>query len=715
MSAAKKEEYTAKSIKSLSQHNHLLKRLPLTFGRETGDAEHPFSSQKTVAIREIIDNAVDEVKSGYGDQISVSYFKDNSFEVIDTGRGLPVDIGVDSNGQKCSGVYLTLGVIQSGGKFSTDSKRFSGGQNGVGGSSTNHTAERLDCTVYRNNKKYELSFKDGTPGFFDKENDPKAKFTELTDYTYLKESEDDRTSDVRKKYPTGTSIRVWLRDSVYSSKYPVDTLDLTERLRGTAFLLPGVIINVYDEINLIIDDATGKEIPRIDRFQFEGGIPDLVEANMNAPQIGEKFYFKTKTRFLEENVAVLEGNNVVNKDVMREVEIEVAFAWEANWDYNIESYVNSIRTRLGGVHEVAFEKSLTSAFGARLNSIQGLMKRGDPELKFDDFSEGLIAVLSINVSEPEFTAQAKEELGGKALQKALIKEMTSIFEKFANNNKNTDKLKVIGEKVVQAARNRQAATDQKALNRKKNAIESSRDMPEKLTDCEIIGDENSELYIIEGDSAKSALKQGRVSGKYQALLAIRGKTVNALNSPLTKVLANKEVQDMIKALGAGSGSSFDIEKSRYGRVFIATDADADGGDIAALVISIFWVLFRPIIEAGCLYQLCTPLYVVYEGSGKNEKRHYINEESELKQVTDQLTEEGKKWKIQRLKGLGEGSTEVTEETAMNPLTRTVRRVILTERNKKQAEEMFETIFGSDTSRRKEWIATNPIDDLEILD
>lgn len=709
---AKKNEYNASSIQSLSQHNHLLKRLSLTFGRETGHADHPFSSQKSVAIREIIDNAVDEILGGHGDKIRVSYYEDGSYEVQDNGRGLPIDVGADSNGKEASGVYLCLGVIQSGGKFTTESKRYSSGLNGVGSSSTVHTSKRTDVTVFRGGKVYSLSFKDGTPGFFEKDGDPNSKFTELEDYRYLKEEKDNRPADEKKNFKTGTIVRTWLQDSVYSSDYPVDTLDLTERLRGTAFLVPGMTITVHDEINRIVDEATGESKPRDDVFQFDGGIPDLVDANIKGTRLGDIFYFKTETEFIEKGVPVLEGNKIINKDVKRVIPIEVAFGWDTGFEYDVESYVNTIRTRLGGVHETAFEKALVSAFGDRFNSLQGLMKKGDPKLTFDDFKEGLTAVIYVKIPEPQFSGQSKEELSGRAVQNVITKKLTEEFEEFAKNNKNSDKLREVGTKIVQAARNRQYAHDQQALNRKKNAIESSGDMPEKLTDCEIIGTDDSELYIVEGDSAKGSLKGARI-GMYQALLPIRGKIICATSNQMAKVLANAEVQDIIKALGAGSRDTFDLEKCRYGRVFIATDADPDGGDIAALLVSLFWELFRPLVEAGRLYKVVTPLYVITTGKGKNEKRYYAIDDNEKDEIISRLESEKTKFDFKRLKGLGEGGKIVMKETAMNPLTRTVERVVV--KDKSKGDEMLNLLFGEDTQLRKDWLAANPMDEFKNIE
>lgn len=720
--AKKKDSYNASDIQSLSQHNHLLKRLALTFGRETGDNENPFSSQKSVAIREIIDNAVDEVLGGYGDTIRVVYHEDDSFEIQDNGRGLPIDIGNDSTGKPASGIYLCLGVIQSGGKFGTESKKYTSGLNGVGSSSTVHTSMRTDVTVFRDKKVYKLSFKDGTPGFFEKENDVNSKFTELDDYTYLKVEKDTRSKEEKEKFKTGTIVRTWLRDEVYASNYPVNTADLTERLRGTAFLIPGMDIEVEDHINLIEDSETGETKVRFDHFNFDGGIPDLVEANITGNKIGDIFYFKTETEFIEKNVPVLENtttkdgiksHKIINKDIKRVVPIEVAFAWQNNYDYNIESYVNTIRTRLGGVHEVAFEKALVSAFGERFNSIQGLMKRTDPKLMIDDFKEGLVSVVYVKVPEPSFTSQSKDELVSPLVQKAIYNKLTEVLGVFAKSNKNTDLLKTVGEKVVIAARNRQSIQEAKALNRKKNAIEGSGALPPKLVDCEITGTEDSELYIVEGDSAKGSLKGPRLS-RYQALIPIRGKIICASNNTMTKILANEEVQGLIRAIGAGSGDTFDISKMRYGRIFIGTDADADGGDISSLLVSLMWVLFKPLVLEGRLYKINTPLFVLRENpKSKKEVRHYAYTEEERDDIEDELKARKIKYTLQRLKGLGEGGFEVMRETAMDPLTRTVERVVV--KDPARVEEQLNLLFGNDTQMRKDWLGANPLDEFSNVD
>lgn len=705
---AKKQEYNASSIKALDQRTHLIKRMSLTFGAEGGTPENPFSTQKSVAIREITDNSVDEVIGGYAERIKVSFFKDGSVEVQDNGRGLPVDIGVNSNNEKVSGIILTLGTINSGGKFSNDSTRFSGGLNGLGAASTNFVAARTDITVYRNNKKYTLSFKEGKPGFFDKPDDPEAKFTELTDLTYVKEEKDTRPAKEKKAWKTGTVIKTWLDENVFTSKYPVNRLDITERLRGTTFLLPGLEIEVYNEVDLI--EVDGVEKPRVDKFKFEGGISELVKLNQNKDPLSEIIHLEARETY-KEIVPVLQDNGQIkNEEVDRVVIAEVAMSWDVGYDYSMESYVNTIRTRLGGVHETAFERALTNAFTEKISSMRGMLP-ASMQLKpnFEDFSEGLTVVLSVKISEPQFTGQAKEELGGREAQRAIQKLLTDVFTKFANASKNDAQMRIIGKKISDATKAREAEKEARDIKRQKNKLESSTALPHKLVDCEITHTEDSELYIVEGDSARGALKAARYSS-HQALLPIRGKIVNTNKQTLQKVLANQEVQDIIRSLDAGVGKDFDTDKLRYGRVFFGTDADVDGGAISVLLTMLFWDLFRPMIEEGRVYQLLTPLFLITLRK-KGMGNLYALNDIEFEEITRKLDKDGIKYDVKRLKGLGEAGAKVLNETAMNPSTRTVKQITLTDIEK--AQKMLDITLGSDVKPRKDWIERNPYEGMNL--
>lgn len=707
---AKKQEYNASSIKALDQRTHLLKRMSLTFGAEGGSPEDPFSTQKSVAIREVTDNSVDEVIGGHASRVRVKFLKDGSVEVQDNGRGLPVDIGQDAQGNNANGIYLAMGIIQSGGKFETDSNRFSAGLNGVGAASTNATSKRFDVTVYRDNKEYTLSFKEGKPGFFDKPDDPEAKFTPVKDFTELKETKDTRDKEEKKLWKTGTIVKVWLDEDVYTSKYPINRLDITERLRGTAFLAPGLEIEIYNEVDTV--EVDGVEKPRIDKFKFENGLEELVTLNQKGNSLHDTIHLVAEETYKEVVPVLQSSGKVVNQEVERRVIAEVAMAWDSGYDYSMESYVNTIRTRLGGVHESAFERSLVNSFNEKISSMRGMLPASlNAKPIFEDYSEGLTAVISLKISEPQFTGQAKEELGGREVQRAVQKLLTEAFTQFANIGKNAEVMRVIGKKVSDATKARQADKDARDIMRQKNKLEASTALPHKLVDCDMTHSDDSELYIVEGDSAKGALKGARYSTN-QALLPIRGKIVNTNKQTIKKVLENKEVQDIIRCLDAGVGKDFDVNKLRYGRVFFATDADVDGGAISVLLTMLFWDLFRPMLEEGRVYQLLTPLFLI-KPKKKGLGNMYALDELEYEEVTRKLEKDGVKYEVTRLKGLGEAGAKVLNETAMNPSTRTVKQLTLGDVEK--AQRMLDITLGSDVEPRKEWIERNPHDSIKNLD
>lgn len=708
--AKKNNEYNASSIKALDQRTHLLKRMSLTFGAEGGTPEEPFSTQKSVAIREITDNSIDEAIGGYADRIKVFFYKDGSVEVQDNGRGIPVDIGEDSAGVKASGIYLCLGVIQSGGKFETDSERFTGGLHGVGSASTIATSMRADVTVFRNNKEYSLSFKEGKPGFFDKPDDPKAKFTPIDDLTTVKSKKDTRSAAEKKLWKTGTIVKVWLDNDVFTSKYPINRLDITERLRGSVFLIPGLTIDIYNEIDTV--EVGGVEKPRVDSFCFENGLKELVTLNQNRDPLGELIHLEAREDYKEVVPVLQSDGKVVNQEVDRVVIVEVAMGWDVGYKYDMESYVNTIRTRLGGVHELAFERALVSSFNDKITTMRGMIP-ATMKLKpnFEDYSEGLTVVLAVKISEPQFTGQSKEELGGREAQRAIQKLLTEVFSKYVHAPKNFEQMKIIGKKISDATKAREAQKDARDVRRQKSRLESSGSLPSKLVDCEVTHTDDSELYIVEGDSALGALKAARYSS-HQALLPIRGKIVNSNKQTIKKVLANKEVQDIIRCMDSGVGKDFDLDKLRYGRVFFATDADVDGGAISVLLTMLFWDLFRPMIEEGRIYQLLTPLYLVTPRK-KGSKNLYALNDIEFEEMTRKLDRQNVSYDVKRLKGLGEAGAKVLNETAMKPDTRTVKQITVPDIEK--AQRMLDITLGKDVEPRKDWIERNPYDFSKNLD
>lgn len=707
---AKQKDYNASSIRALDQRTHLIKRMSLTFGAEGGTPESPFSTQKTVAVREITDNAVDEVTGGYADKVRVTFAKDGSIEVQDNGRGIPVDIAEDSAGRKISALALATSTLQAGGKFTSDQDRYSSGLNGVGVSSTNMTATRFDATVFRDGKKYSLSFNEGKPGFFSKQDDPYSEFTPLEDLTYVKEEKDNRPAKEKKAWKTGTIVKTWLDEDVYTSKYPINRLDITDRLRGTAFLVPGLEVTVVNEVDVI--EVDGIEKHREDYFKFENGLEELVALNQNKAKLHDIIHLEAIESYKEVIPVLKENGKVSNQEVERKVIAEIAFGWDIGYEYSVESYVNTVRTRLGGVHEVAFERALVKSFTEKISTMRGMLPaslKATPN--FEDFSEGLTAVISLKISEPQFTGQAKEELGGREVQRAIQRLLTASLDKFANTSNKAEVMKIIGQKISDATKARQAEKDARDVLRQKSKLESSTSLPDNLVDCGVTHTDDTELYIVEGESAKGALKGARYSLN-QALLPIRGKIINTNKQTLKSVMANKEVQGIARCLDAGVGSDFDVNKLRYGRVFFATDADVDGGAISVLLTMLFWDLFRPMLEEGRVYQLLTPLFLI-EPSKKGMKNLYALDEIELEEVTKKLTKEGIKFSTKRLKGLGEAGAQVLSETAMNPETRTIKQVTVEDVEK--AQRMLDITLGNEVAPRKAWIERNPYNPAENLE
>lgn len=703
---ANKETYSAKHITALSPRNHLIKRINLTFSQELGDESYPFSSQKSVAIREYLDNSVGELIRKFGDRMRIHFYKDGAISVQDNGRGLPTDTTKNAYGEEVSGFIITLGTLQSGeqlGKSDDDSKTTS--TNGLGAAASTMLSKRVDITVYKNKKKYTLSFKDGDPGYFDGD-DVNSNFTELKDLTYIKEEKDDRPADEKKLFAQGTTVKSWLNNEVFSSPYPVDVDDLILRMKGVAFLLPGVTIEIVNEHRVMEDGSYQHEV-----FHFEEGIPQLVEYNQKGTPITPIYKFETKGSYVEKNVATQDPKTkkMVSKDVERTADIELAFGYDNDYEYSIDSYVNTIRTRLGGVHVEAFEEAITTAFNEKLSSMKGMLTAKDPVPTIDDYKEGLTAVLSLYISEPQYTSQIKEELGGRVVKRAIKQALYEAIKDFVEDKKNVDVVKRIGEKVIAAAKARQSRKEQLELKREKQKLTSNTSLPNKLVDCEYVYEADSELIIVEGDSALSGVKEARDS-RFQALLPIRGKIVNTSKENIKKVLANQEVQDIAKCLNAGIGEDFDLDSARYQRVIIAADADPDGGQIASLLVLLFYNLFPDLIRQGRLYKMNTPLYIYREGKGKKAIDHYAFNDTDATEIANDLKSRNKSYQLIRVKGLGEAGSDALRATGLDPETRVLTQITIGD--EESAKHWLDVAMGKDVAPRKKWIEDNPIDYVE---
>lgn len=701
------ENYSASSITSLTTAQHLRKKMNLTFGAESGDKDNPYSSMKRVAVSEIYSNSFDEVLGGHADNVSVSFYGDDSFEVVDNGRGIPIDAATDAHGIKKSGILLALGTIQSGGKFNQEGSGFSTGLNGVGASSVAVVSSRMDVSVYRGGKEYSVSFKEGEPGFFSGDG-PDASFTPLKDMTYLDTKKDTRSAAEKKRYKTGTRIRVWLDDSAFSSPYSYDTDDVIERLKSTAFLIPSLYLEVYSEQTSVENPDTGKSEPYHQNFHFEDGIRALVDGMQSKERLTPIHHVKTNGSYVENNVPVIDKQTgeTVNKDLEREIEVDVAFTYDTGYDSTVRTFVNTIHTHGDGVHLTAAQRAFSKAFNEKISTMRGVLKKGVDAPSVEDYMEGLSLVVSVGIHEPQFTSQSKEALSGREVQKAIQDALLKEFRSWISSSKNSDDVKAIVKKVSSAAENRQKAREQRETNRKKNALESANSLPTKLIDCERAGSEEAELYICEGDSALSSLKAARMSD-LQALLPIRGKVINALKETPKRVLSNGEVQDITQALAASVGEDFRMENSRYGRIFIAADEDPDGYAISVLLVGLFWKMFRPIVEEGRLYKVETPLFEIKTKEGKKSRNIYTQNERDRDRELKKLESKGTKYTITRIKGLGECDADVLYETGMNPDTRVVTQITVDDIA--SAENALELAIGKNVSNRKEWLESIQFD------
>lgn len=702
-------DYKASDIQSLTPLQHLRRRLNLTFGDERGCDEYPFSSQQNVAVREIWDNALGEIAIGVANRLRVTFYKDSVVKIEDNGRGIPTDISEDAYGNKVSGIFKALGLLQSGSALKGVQKgKFTTSQNGVGGSSTNGVSEWFKVRVFKNKKIYALDFLDYVPGLFD----DNEVFKPAKDNSEIFTLKDNRSKEDKELFAHGSSVEFKLNDKWFIVPYPFDKEDIIARIRGAAYLYPHTTMEVLDEQE---DGSFEKHV-----FTSEEGIKELVDIQVGN-NITKIIDFNGATAFREKgqghnNPNVPKGATgetlleYINKEYNdgdllndeRELYYNLAFNYNSGYDCVIDTYCNDIRTTLGGVHVQALEKALTDAFNTKFRSMKNGLNKNDSDVIVKDVEEGLTAVLSIKTNVPRFVGQEKQLLGGKELQKALYDSIYSQLTEWLNKGSNRDDVEIIAKKVITAMKNRTRIQEQQELNRAKNSVTRSGLMPVKLVDCEITHNPISEVYISEGDSAATGLKGARDS-RYQAIFPIRGKILNVLKATSKAIMQNEETQNIIRIIDAGIGSDFKIENMRYHKIVIATDADVDGSAIANLLVTWFWVLMPEVIKQGRLFRMLTPLYEIVVS--KSEVYYCVNAD-EKKEVEAKLAKEKKTIKeINRFKGLGETDSDVLFDTGMNPETR--RMIQITVDDVVKAEEIINLISGDDTDARKDWIMANP--------
>jgi len=688
----KNDSYTADEITKLEYPISVWKRPSMYLGDR--------GSQQSVGLREIIDNSVHESLRGYATRVHVTFGKDGMASVQDDGRGLPTDINKKTG---VNGIILTMATLHAGANFSNNvaAGKAGAGLNGVGASVTNALSKRFDAIVYKEGKEFSLSFQNGYSGHFAGEG-PDAKFTPGDK---VKSVADTRPAADKKLFKTGTLIRLWYNQDRFPADERIDIDNLVDRLRYISYIVPKLRITVVDE-NRQYEDGSFYSW----EFYSEHGLPEMVEAlssdellpgtNSKGNIFTSKGIYHLKTEAHYSEIAADEAGHL--SDVSRVATAEVAFRYGVGYEKSFASFVNTIHTHLGGVHERAFEKALVKTFGDRMSSMRGVLSAKDEPPILDDYFEGLTVALSVNVPEPQFAGQQKDKISGPELEKALTKAFTDLLGRFVEASGNQAFLKPMFEKVVQASKNRLAASEAKLAKRKSNQVSSS-SMPAKLADCDLTGTDECELLICEGDSAAGTIKKAR-DATYQAVLPVRGKVLNSLKAANSAILANKEVMDIAKALGGGFGNHFDISKVRYGRVLFAADADVDGLQINNLLYTVFHRLFKDMVAEGRVYQTVPPLFEVTVGTGKNQVVEYAAGEPELAQILKRLEKNGKTYKVDRNKGLGEMEPQSFYDTVLDPEKRVLKRITL--EDVKKAEEALILTMGDSSQERKDFMSDN---------
>ncbi|WP_181894586.1 DNA topoisomerase (ATP-hydrolyzing) subunit B [Staphylococcus felis] len=591
-------------------------------------------------VWEIVDNSIDEALAGYADEIKVVIEKDNWIKVTDNGRGIPVDIQ-EKMGRPAVEVILT--VLHAGGKFGGGGYKVSGGLHGVGSSVVNALSERLEVFVHRDGHIHHQAYDRGVPAFDLKKIDETSK--------------------------TGTVIRFKADADIFQETTTYDYETLQKRIRELAFLNKGIQITLRDER----DDENIRE----DSFHYEGGIKSYVE-------------------LLNEKKEPLHDEPIYVHETRDEIEVEIALQYNAGFATNLLTYANNIHTYEGGTHEDGFKRALTRV----LNSygIQSKIIKDDKDrLSGEDTREGLTAVISIKHGDPQFEGQTKTKLGNSEVRQIVDRVFADLFERFLYENPQV--ARVIVEKGIMASHARIAAKKAREVTRRKSALDIS-SLPGKLADCSSKDPSESEIFLVEGDSAGGSTKSGRDS-RTQAILPLRGKILNVEKARLDKILNNNEIRQMVTAFGTGIGGEFDISKARYHKIIIMTDADVDGAHIRTLLLTFFYRFMRPLVEAGYIYIAQPPLYKLTQG----KQKYYVFNDRELDKLKEELNPTPK-WSIARYKGLGEMNADQLWETTMNPENRAMMQVRLEDAI--EADQTFEMLMGDIVENRRQFIEDNAV-------
>ena len=589
-------------------------------------------------VYEIVDNSVDEALAGYCTEINVSIEKDNSITVIDNGRGIPVGINHKANKPAVEVVFT---VLHAGGKFGGGGYKVSGGLHGVGASVVNALSEWLEVKIHKDGKLYQQRYERGKVMY-------PLKEIGTTDHN-------------------GTEVR-FLPDKEIFEETEFDYNTLRQRLREMAFLTKGIKIVLRDN---------RLEEPKIRTFHYEGGIKEYVE------------YLNKSKENLYNDIIYCEGQR-------GDVYVEVALQHNDSYQESTYSFVNNITTPEGGTHLTGFRNAITKTFNDYARSMK-LLKDSDPNLSGEDLREGLTAIISIKISEPQFEGQTKQKLGNTEARGAVESIVSEQLTYFLEQNPSI--AKIICDKAVLAQRARDAARKARDLTRRKTALDSTT-LPGKLADCSDKDPKNCEIYIVEGDSAGGSAKTAR-NRATQAILPLRGKILNVEKARLDRILGNAEIKAMITAFGTGIDEDFDISKLRYDKIVIMTDADVDGAHIATLMLTFLYRFMPELIRQGHVYLAKPPLYKIE----KNKMVRYAYDDKELDEILTEIGRDGNN-KIQRYKGLGEMDAEQLWDTTMDPEKRILLRVTIEEGTESEIDVVFNTLMGDKVEPRREFIEEN---------
>jgi DNA gyrase subunit B len=633
-SVTKPDQYTAGQIQVLKGLEAVRKRPGMYIGSTASRGLHHL-------VYEVVDNSIDEALAGFATRIAVTLHGDDSVTVEDNGRGIPVDVHPT---EKMPGVELALTVLHAGGKFDKTSYKVSGGLHGVGVSVVNALSESLKVWVKRDGKEHYMDFSRG------------GTTTKL--------------KVLGKVGAKETGTKVWFKpDSQIFTELAYDFDTLATRLRELSYLNKGITITLTDE-------REGQE--KVETFHARGGLKEFVQfLNSNRKTLTSEIFYAETER---------DG-----------IGIEVALQYNDGYNENLFSFVNNVNTHEGGTHLTGFKAALTRTINAYAQK-GNFLKKADFSLTGDDVREGLTAILSIKVREPQFEGQTKTKLGNSEAESAVKSVVNELLGQYLDEHPRF--ANIVIEKAVSAARAREAARKARDLTRKKSALDVG-NLPGKLADCSLSDPSLCELYLVEGDSAGGSAKQGR-DRMFQAILPLRGKIINVEKARIDKVLSNEEIRTIITAIGTGIKDEFQLENARYHKIILMTDADVDGAHIRTLLLTFFFRQMQQLIDAGYMYIAQPPLYRVSRG----KEEHYAYDEQQRDALIGRLGNgDGRgSVNVQRYKGLGEMNKEQLWETTMNPEKRTLLKVDM--EDAVLADQIFQTLMGDDVEPRRDFIEKN---------